>query len=77
MQLPAILFAAASLVASLATLISVIRGHSKLDAIQHQVNGGMTALQTALADIAKTAATSKTVVVKEGQRMTDRSDTAP
>lgn len=71
-QLPSIIFAAAALMASIATLVSVIKGQGKIDHIAQKVDGGMTALQTALAEIAKqSAATAKTVIVKEGQRATN------
>lgn len=84
MQLPSIIFAAAALVASLATLINVVKGHAKLEAnnsklteIGNKVDGGLNAMQKALADIAINAqaaaalAGKQTIVVKEGQRSTD------
>lgn len=73
MQLPSIIFAAAALITSIATLVAVYKGHGKLDEIRNQVDGGMKIMQAALADIAKqaTLASGKTVVVKEGQRSTD------
>lgn len=81
-NLSAILFGTAALVSALAAFVSVwfnrnrlIETKSQLNAVEHKVDGGITKLQEALADIAKTASAAagnkKTVIVQHGQRATD------
>lgn len=91
-QLPAIIFALAALLGSLATVIQILKTHTKIDAIgasnnlqlkdiAGKVDGGLTKMMEALSKIAVSSTaniantptvTEKTVLIKEGQRSTDK-----
>lgn len=77
-NLSSILFGLAALVTAMAAFVSVllnrnqlVKTGTKIDAIDKKVDGGLTRLQDALAEIAKVAAMASKTIVIQGQRSTD------